>query len=60
MAQDKKLQSLFNPRSVAIIGASTNMAKWGFNFSLHLVHGGYKGKCYPINPSGGELLGMTT
>lgn len=58
MVKDKRLEALFNPRSVAIIGASTNMAKWGFNFSLHLMHGGYKGKCYPINPSGGELLGM--
>jgi len=58
MARDKRLDALFKPRSVAIIGASTNVAKWGFNFTLHLVHGGYKGKCYPINPTGGELLGL--
>ena len=58
MVRDKRLDTLFKPRSVAIIGASTNVAKWGFNFTLHLLHGGYKGKCYPINPSGGELLGM--
>ena len=42
---------------MAIIGASTNVAKWGFNFMLHLIHGGYKGKIYPINPGGGEILG---
>jgi acyl-CoA synthetase (NDP forming) len=58
VAKDNRLEKLFKPRSVAIIGASTNMAKWGFNFTLHLIHGGYKGKCYPINPSGGELMGM--
>ena len=58
MSRDKRLEALFKPRSVAIIGASTNLAKWGFNFTLHLVHGGYKGKCYPINPAGGELLGL--
>jgi acyl-CoA synthetase (NDP forming) len=50
--------ALFKPRSVAIVGASTNMAKWGFNFLLHLLHGGYRGKCYPVNPGGGEILGM--
>lgn len=58
MVRDKRLDALFEPRAVAIIGASSNVAKWGFNFTLHLVHGGYNGKCYPINPSGGELLGM--
>ncbi len=58
MSRDKRLDALFKPRSVAIIGASKNLSKWGFNFTLHLVHGGYKGKCYPINPGGGELLGM--
>jgi acyl-CoA synthetase (NDP forming) len=55
--QDERLNALFKPRSVAIIGASTNLAKWGFNFMLHLLHGGYTGKCYPINPAGGEILG---
>lgn len=58
--QDNRLDALFKPRSVAIIGASTNVAKWGFNFMLHLMHGGYTGKCYPINPGGGEVLGHKT
>ncbi|GAB4345374.1 MAG: hypothetical protein Kow0099_25590 [Candidatus Abyssubacteria bacterium] len=58
MPLDSRLDALFKPRSLAIIGASTNMAKWGFNFTLHLLHGGYKGKCYPINPSGDEILGL--
>ncbi len=58
MSVDKGLDALFKPRSVAIIGASTNPAKWGFNFMLHLLHGGYKGACYPINPGGGEILGL--
>jgi len=51
------MEALFKPQSVAIIGASTNPAKWGFNFTLHLTHGGYRGACYPINPAGGEILG---
>jgi acyl-CoA synthetase (NDP forming) len=60
MLEKKNLDALFKPRSVAIIGASANVAKWGFNFMLHLIHGGYRGKCYPINPGGGEILGHTT
>jgi acyl-CoA synthetase (NDP forming) len=55
--RDKRLDAMFNPRSIAIIGASTNVAKWGFNFMLHLMHGGYKGRYYPVNPGGGEILG---
>jgi acetyltransferase len=58
MGRDKRLDALFKPRSIAIIGASTNAAKWGFNFLLHLLHGGYTGKCYPVNPGGGEIMGQ--
>ncbi|RJP19184.1 MAG: hypothetical protein C4520_13430 [Candidatus Abyssobacteria bacterium SURF_5] len=58
MAFDRRLDALFQPRTVAIIGASTNLAKWGFNFMLHLQHGGYRGTCYPINPGGGDILGL--
>ncbi len=57
MTVNSNLDALFKPKTVAIIGASTNPAKWGFNFMLYLLHGGYRGKCYPINPSGGEILG---
>ena len=53
----KRLQSLFNPRSVAILGASRTIGKWGFTFLLHLTQGGYKGEIYPVNPAGEELLG---
>ena len=53
----KKIQILFNPRSVAIVGASKIVGKWGFIFMLHLTKGGYKGAVYPVNPGGGELLG---
>lgn len=57
MPTTEGLNALFKPRSLAIIGASMNPAKWGFNFMLHLLHGGFRGKCYPINPGGGEIMG---
>jgi acyl-CoA synthetase (NDP forming) len=56
----KKIEKMFNPRSVAIIGASRTIGKWGFTFLLHLTRGGYKGAIYPVNPTGGELLGWKT
>ena len=54
----KRIETLFNPKSIAVIGASKTIGKWGFKFVLHPIKGGYKGKIYPVNPSGGELLGQ--
>ncbi len=50
-------QKLFEPKSVAIIGASHEPKKIGHTILGNLVNGGYKGKVYPVNPSGGEILG---
>ena len=57
MDVEKRIRTLFNPRSVAIVGASRTIGKWGFTYLLHLIRGGYTGRIYPINPAGGELLG---
>jgi acyl-CoA synthetase (NDP forming) len=51
--------SLFEPRAIAFIGASTNPAKWGFNILHHLIRGGYAGNIYPINPQGGTWFGRS-
>ncbi len=56
----ERLDTLFNPGSVAIVGASRTIGKWGFTFTLHLTQGGYKGMIYPVNPAGGDLLGHKT
>jgi acetyltransferase len=42
---------------VTFIGASTDPTKWGFRILANLVDGGYRGKIYPVNPKGGEILG---
>ncbi len=49
--------SLFEPRAIAFIGASSNPAKWGFNILHHLIRGGYTGNIYPINHQGGTWFG---
>jgi acetyl coenzyme A synthetase (ADP forming)-like protein len=53
------LQPFFEPKSVAVIGASTNPDKLGHAVLKNLVDGGYseKGKVYPINLDAGEILG---
>jgi len=48
---------LFEPRSVAVIGASRNKAKIGYRIAENIISCGYKGEIYPVNPKGGELLG---
>ncbi|MEM1513864.1 MAG: acetate--CoA ligase family protein [Candidatus Thermoplasmatota archaeon] len=52
------LDLLFNPRSVAIVGASHHEGKIGHTVLRNIILSGYKGKIYPINPNGGELFGL--
>ena len=48
----------FDPKSVAVIGASRNEKRPGHNVLKNLVELGYKGKIYPINPNVDVLLGL--
>jgi len=54
------LSAFFNPKSVAVIGASGNPEKLGYAFMANIIEGGYpdKGKLYPINPKSDEILGF--
>lgn len=52
------LSLFFNPRSVAIIGASSNPNKLSFGIFRNLTQYGYEGQVYPINPNAGEILGL--
>lgn len=54
-----EMRTLFQPRTVAVFGASTNQAKIGFRVVENLLLGGYEGTIYPINPHGGEILGCS-
>jgi acyl-CoA synthetase (NDP forming) len=53
-----KLKLLFEPRSIAFLGASSNPGKWGFRILSNLVSGGFQGRIYPVNPNKGEILGV--
>jgi len=52
------LDGFLNPESVAIVGASNNPA--GINYCLvaNLVHLGFKGKIFPVNPKEKEIMGL--
>ena len=52
------LNSLFAPRSVAVIGASTAPGKLGHDILANLKNGGFPGALYPINPKAEEILGL--
>jgi acyl-CoA synthetase (NDP forming) len=52
------MRYLFEPRSIAVIGASHDTAKIGYTVLENIVLGGYPHKVYPINPQGGEILGL--
>jgi acetyltransferase len=50
------MRTLFEPRSVAIIGASLDTEKIGHRIVANLVESGYSGEIVPINPKGGTLF----
>ncbi|MFZ5597540.1 MAG: acetate--CoA ligase family protein [Bacillota bacterium] len=54
----EKLDDLFHPRSIAVVGASGTPNTFGFLFMDYLVKAGYKGTLYPVNPKGGEIMGF--
>lgn len=52
------LDFIFNPSSIAVIGASEDEKKIGNVVLRNLVEQGFKGKVYPVNPKRNEILGM--
>jgi acetyl coenzyme A synthetase (ADP forming)-like protein len=57
MNKNPDIKYLFEPRSVAIIGASRDSSKIGYKFVQNITLSGFSGKVYPVNPEGGEILG---
>lgn len=53
------LDPVFRPRAVAVIGASSDPKKRGYQVLRALAESGYAGTVYPVNPKGGEILGLT-
>lgn len=52
------LESLFRPKAVAVIGASSKELSIGNRVIKNLIDFGFKGSIYPINPSADEIRGI--
>jgi len=54
------MEAIFNPKAVAVIGASDNPGKLGSHVMRSLIEGRYPGKIFPVNPGKDEILGLKT
>ena len=52
------LRFIFEPRAVAIVGASSDPTKRGYQAVRALLDAQFQGRIQPVNPKGGELLGL--
>jgi acyl-CoA synthetase (NDP forming) len=52
------MRSVLEPRSIAVIGASTDPSKTGHVLFKNILTNGFPGKVYPINPTASEILGV--
>ena len=52
------IRYLFEPQSIAVMGASQETTKIGYKMLENIIRGGYSGEVYPVNPRGGEILGL--
>jgi len=51
------LDKFFNPKSIAVIGASRTKGKVGYAIVENLKRS-FSGKIFPINPFASEILGL--
>ncbi|MFX1440707.1 MAG: acetate--CoA ligase family protein, partial [Promethearchaeota archaeon] len=58
MDRQKGIDVLFNPKSIAVIGASATKGKLGNDVVRNLIESGFEGRIYPINPKAGEILDL--
>lgn len=53
-----ELDFLFQPRSIAIVGASNHPQKRGYQSIRSLQTGGFEGRIFAVNPKEKEILGL--
>lgn len=53
-----ELDVFFNPKSVAVIGASRDPQKVGHRVLRNLIEGGFQGEVYPVNPNADKILNL--
>ncbi len=53
----REIGKLFHPDSIAFIGASAQLGKWGNMLMTDVLAGGYEGEVYLVNSKGEEIAG---
>jgi acetyltransferase len=54
----RKLEAIFSPSSVAVIGASAIPGKVGHDIFANILRGSYVGTLYPVNPKSKSILSV--
>jgi acyl-CoA synthetase (NDP forming) len=54
----RDLRALFDPRSVAVVGASNDPVKWGYGLARGALRGAARRSVFLVNRHGGEILGQ--
>jgi acyl-CoA synthetase (NDP forming) len=55
----RDLRPLFEPETLAIVGVSSDPAKWGYWFARDAALGAHRRRVYLVGRNGGEVHGMT-
>ena len=55
---ENTLKSFFEPSSVAVIGATTDVGKAGYQITQNLVERNFTGRIYPVNPKNDSIFGL--
>jgi acyl-CoA synthetase (NDP forming) len=53
----KTLGACFYPESIAFVGASAAVGKWGHMLPSNTLSRDYKGRIYLVNPKGEPIMG---
>ena len=54
----ERMKELFEPASIAVVGAAREENKVGHIVLRNIISSGYTGRLYPVNPKSEEILGL--
>ena len=60
MGTVEDLRPIFSPKTIAVVGASRNPTKVGYEILQNILVQGYRGKVFPINPETPQIMGLKT
>ena len=55
--RERNLNALFNPRTVAVVGASASPGEIGHTVVANMLAAGFPGRILPVNPKADAILG---